>query len=68
LAPIMPWKAFANLTDADVIAGYLLSLAPVSNKVPGPFGPERDAVVVRDEGCAAAGQMRSARCIRSYPD
>ena len=40
LAPIMPWKAFANLTkrDANAIAGYLKSLAPVSNKVPGPFG------------------------------
>ena len=41
LAPIMPWKAFANLTkiDASAIADYLKSLAPVSNKVPGPFGP-----------------------------
>jgi len=40
LAPIMPWKAFANLTkrDANAIAGYLKSLAPLSNKVPGPFG------------------------------
>ena len=41
LAPIMPWKAFANLTkrDAEAIAAYLKSLPPVSNKVPGPFGP-----------------------------
>jgi mono/diheme cytochrome c family protein len=41
LAPIMPSKAFANLTrnDANAIAAYLKSLAPVSNKVPGPFGP-----------------------------
>jgi mono/diheme cytochrome c family protein len=41
LAPIMPWKAFASLTkrDADAIAAYLKSLAPVRNKVPGPFGP-----------------------------
>ena len=40
LAPIMPWKAFANLTkrDANAIAGYLKSPAPLSNKVPGPFG------------------------------
>ena len=40
LVPIMPWKAFANLTmrDANAIAAYLKSLAPVSNKVPGPFG------------------------------
>jgi mono/diheme cytochrome c family protein len=42
LAPIMPWKAFANLTrrDAEAIAAYLQSLPPVKNKVPGPFGPK----------------------------
>lgn len=42
LAPIMPWRAFANLTksDAEAIAAYLKSLPPVSNKVPGPFGPK----------------------------
>jgi len=41
LAPIMPWKAFAQLTrdDAMAIAAYLKSLAPVRNKVLGPFGP-----------------------------
>ena len=41
LVPIMPWKAFANLTksDANALAAYLKSLAPISNKVPGPFGP-----------------------------
>jgi mono/diheme cytochrome c family protein len=41
LAPIMPWRAFANLTreDAFAIAAYLKSLPPVKNKVPGPFGP-----------------------------
>ena len=41
LAPIMPWRAFANLTTADAraIATYLKSLPPVGNKVPGPFGP-----------------------------
>jgi mono/diheme cytochrome c family protein len=41
LAPIMPWRAFANLTPADAkaIAAYLKSLPPVKNKVPGPFGP-----------------------------
>ena len=41
LAPIMPWRAFAKLTqrDANAIAAYLKSLAPVHNKVPGPFGP-----------------------------
>jgi mono/diheme cytochrome c family protein len=41
LAPIMPWHAFASLTkdDAQAIAAFLKSLPPVSNKVPGPFGP-----------------------------
>jgi len=41
LAPIMPWRALAALTkaDAQAIVAYLRSLPPVSNKVPGPFGP-----------------------------
>jgi mono/diheme cytochrome c family protein len=41
LAPVMPWHAFAELTkqDAHAIAAFLTSLPPVSNKVPGPFGP-----------------------------
>jgi mono/diheme cytochrome c family protein len=41
LAPVMPWRGFAVLTkpDALAIAAYLKSLPPVSNKVPGPFGP-----------------------------
>jgi mono/diheme cytochrome c family protein len=41
LAPIMPWRAFANLTrqDAMAIAAYLKSLPPVKHKVIGPFGP-----------------------------
>ncbi|MER9305124.1 cytochrome c [Mesorhizobium sp. M0293] len=41
LAPIMPWAAFAELTDSDAkaIAAYLKSLPPASNKVPGPFAP-----------------------------
>jgi mono/diheme cytochrome c family protein len=45
LAPIMPWRAFAGLTqpDALAIAAYLESLPPVSNKVPGPFGPGQKA-------------------------
>jgi len=43
LAPIMAWKAFTNLTGsvANAIAGYLKSLAPVRNKVPGPVGPNQ---------------------------
>ena len=41
LAPVMPWAALAALSDADAaaIAAYLKSLPPVSNTVPGPFGP-----------------------------
>jgi mono/diheme cytochrome c family protein len=41
LAPAMPWMGYANFTheDAAAIADYLRSIPPVSNKVPGPFGP-----------------------------
>lgn len=41
LAPIMPWRAYASLSQADAraIVAYLRSLPAVSNKVPGPFGP-----------------------------
>ena len=41
LAPIMPWKAFGQLSkdDAMAMAAYLKSIPPVKNKVPGPFGP-----------------------------
>ena len=41
LAPIMPWRAFADMTpeDAQAIVAYLRTLRPVENKVPGPFGP-----------------------------
>jgi mono/diheme cytochrome c family protein len=41
LAPIMPWKALASLTDSDAraVVAYLRSLPPVSNKVPGPLAP-----------------------------
>jgi len=41
LAPIMPWRALANLTkaDAEAIALYLQSLPPVEHQVAGPFGP-----------------------------
>jgi mono/diheme cytochrome c family protein len=41
LAPIMPWHALAQLTkqDIDAIVAYLRSVPAVSNKVPGPFGP-----------------------------
>jgi mono/diheme cytochrome c family protein len=41
LAPIMPWRAFANLTPADAraIVAYLRSVPAVKSRVPGPFGP-----------------------------
>ncbi|MBX9775296.1 MAG: cytochrome c [Xanthobacteraceae bacterium] len=40
LAPIMPWKALAQLTndDATALVAYLKSIPAVKNKVPGPFG------------------------------
>jgi mono/diheme cytochrome c family protein len=42
LAPIMPWRALAQLSpdDAHAIVAYLRSLPPVKNKTPGPFGPK----------------------------
>jgi mono/diheme cytochrome c family protein len=41
LAPIMPWRSLATLTDGDAyaIAEFLKGLPPVAHKVPGPFGP-----------------------------
>jgi mono/diheme cytochrome c family protein len=41
LVPVMPYRGFASLTDADAraIVAYLRSIPPVKNKVPGPFGP-----------------------------
>ncbi|NOT40255.1 MAG: cytochrome c [Alphaproteobacteria bacterium] len=40
LAPMMPWMAYAKLSDEDAkaIVAYLKSLAPISNKAPGPIG------------------------------
>lgn len=49
LAPIMPWRALANLTKPDVqaLVAYLRSLPSVSHKVPGPFGiTEKPSVAV----------------------
>ena len=42
LAPIMPWRAFAELktSDAHAIAAFLKSLPIVKHKVAGPFGPD----------------------------
>ncbi|MET1028791.1 MAG: cytochrome c [Dongiaceae bacterium] len=47
LAPVMPWRALANLTksDARAIVAYLKSLPPVHHQVPGPFGPTEKATV-----------------------
>ena len=41
LVPSMPWRGYSHLTksDAQAIAAYLKSLPAISNKVPGPFGP-----------------------------
>jgi mono/diheme cytochrome c family protein len=40
LAPIMPFRAFADLTKDDVasIVAFLRTLPPVKNKVGGPYG------------------------------
>jgi mono/diheme cytochrome c family protein len=49
LAPIMPWRGYAALTNSDAaaIAEYLRSLPPITNKVPGPFGPDEKPPVFR---------------------
>ena len=38
LVPVMPWMDFASLTDQDAnaMASYLKSLAPIMNQVPPP--------------------------------
>ena len=43
LAPSMPWAGYANLTDEDAnaIAAYLRSLAPISNQAPPPTGADQ---------------------------
>lgn len=42
LSPAMPWMSYGhiNADDATAMVAYLRSLKPVSNQVPGPFGPE----------------------------
>ena len=42
LAPMMPWRSYAALTDDDALAlaAYLKSLPPVRNRVPAPTGPD----------------------------
>jgi mono/diheme cytochrome c family protein len=41
LAQVMPYGWYGKMSEEDglAIAAYLKSLAPLSNKVPGPFGP-----------------------------
>ena len=41
LAPPMPWRAYAVLSDADAaaLAAYIKSLPPVSHRAPPPTGP-----------------------------
>jgi mono/diheme cytochrome c family protein len=48
LAPMMPWHGLSVLTTSDAlaIAAFLKSLPPVSNKVPGPFGPNEQPTVL----------------------
>src|SRR5262245_46311585 len=45
LAPAMPWRSYATLSDADVqaVAAYLKSLAPVSHAVPPLTGESEKA-------------------------
>ena len=45
LAPMMPWRSYAALTDEDAlaVAGYLKSLPPVRHAVPPPAGPDAKA-------------------------
>ncbi len=42
LAPVMPWRQYAALTDADAraLAAYLQSLPAVRFETPRPLGPE----------------------------
>ncbi|HET6609864.1 MAG TPA: cytochrome c [Rhodopila sp.] len=48
LAPAMPWRGLSALSKSDALAmaAYLKSLPPVSNKVPGPFGPTQTPTVM----------------------
>ena len=41
LAPMMPWRSYAALTDEDAlaVAAYLKGLPPVRHAVPPPAGP-----------------------------
>ena len=45
LAPAMPWRSYAALTDADAqaVVAYLKSLPPVRFAAPPPTGPDEKA-------------------------
>jgi mono/diheme cytochrome c family protein len=47
LSPVMPWPALSHLTDDDAqaIAAFLKSTAPVDHKNAGPIGPNEKATV-----------------------
>jgi len=49
LAPVMPWPALSQLTqaDTDAIVAYLRQLPAVKNKVPGPLKPGAAVPVFR---------------------
>ncbi len=66
LSPAMPYLtegAALTKTDAAAIAAYLKTLPAVSNKVPGPFGPDQEptGLVMAIQPAAAyfASQKRS---------
>src|SRR5690606_40936629 len=45
LAPVMPWRSYGALNDADAqaLAAYLKSLPPVRFQAPAPAGPDEKA-------------------------
>jgi mono/diheme cytochrome c family protein len=59
LAPIMPWRAYAQLTapDALAIAAYLQSLPPASHAVSGPFGPSPEGRRRHGDDGGAVGRL-----------
>jgi mono/diheme cytochrome c family protein len=46
LAPVMPYQSYARLTDADAqaLAAYLKSLAPVRHQAPAMVGPSEKPI------------------------
>ena len=54
LAPVMPWRSYSKLTDADAadLVSYLKSLPPVKNPVPAMTGAARSLTGQYDRGHA----------------